>query len=79
MARRKKDKPGGRAPWTGDPRLSCLGQFCMGRESDTKYEDVHDVDIEQGDSRFPYRTRLCPRCREGIKILHDRGDVNAGR
>lgn len=63
-----------------DPRLSCLGQGCMGNpESETRYEDVHDVDIPVKDSPIPYRTRLCPRCREGVEILHDRGDVNAGK
>ena len=73
----KKSKHGGRPPRSADPRLACLGMFCLGRESNTRYDDVRDVDIIIESGKYPYRTRLCPRCREKVEIVHDRGDANA--
>jgi hypothetical protein len=75
MAKGQRKKSVSNAPWVFDPRRRCLGPNCINSESSTCYDDVHDVDILDP-AGFPYRICLCARCREGLKILHDRGCVN---
>lgn len=81
MVRGKKSKSrkGARSVWVTDPRLCCLGSRCRDETDCPSFEDVHDVDIMPPGESMPYRTRLCSKCRDGVEVVFDRGDVNIGK